>query len=706
MTRKLRRAGRSPHRFVCAFLILTVAATGLRAFGQARYLQRYEEPEWSKLRITEISVGGYAEGQFDQNDFKNSGTSVTHERVFVGPALGLNAVGSIYHPNLLTYYLNSDGAFGWSRDSFSSPGSSSTRDEWEYLGRIGATVDFLQNKPLHASAFGNYDHTFRDNDFFNRVTVESWRSGARTSLQLGNWNFGLDYMHRDETSSSPFPFTQVVTVTNVVGGTNVVTVRTNKQTLDQKIIARDDTVAFVARNERFSGGTALNYSWSRYTRADAGRLGEGNDHSVSIGDNERFGALEKYKLNTSASYFRRDSSAETSDEVTANLNFNAEHRPHLSSFYDLNYDYFTTGDFDSDSYTGQAALQHQLYESLTSTLLLRGSQFDTSDPTTQTSTTRYGGGFTEVYTKRLSDTARLRLSNALLIDHTDQHIDSQNVLSIKNERHSFSEGGVALDSFFLNMPNVIPSSVVITDEHDSQPPFLENFDYRVIPNGSRTLIERLTGSRIATNAVVFVDYEAEPTPSGSYETVTEAFEIRLEFWQSLLGVYGRVNLSLNNAPSSLRIQNVRAYTVGSDLNWLWLRAGAEYTIYDSSLSEYRSARLFQSLTFRPDAASTFGVEFSEAWIDYTSAHRQEEDFQCITRYHRGLTHHLALDADAGISLRRGSGVDQTLATVRPALKYVVGKTTVDTGYDYEYELFLNNEERQKHMFFVRLKRNF
>jgi hypothetical protein len=129
-------------------------------------------------------------------------------------------------------------------------------------------------------------------------------------------------------------------------------------------------------------------------------LGEGNDQSVSIGDNERFGALEKYKLNSSASYFRRDSSVETSDEVTANLNFNAEHRPHLSSFYDLSYDYFTTGNFDSDSYTGQAALQHQLYESLTSTLLLRGSQFDTSDPTTQTSTTRYGGGFTEVYTKR------------------------------------------------------------------------------------------------------------------------------------------------------------------------------------------------------------------------------------------------------------------------------------------------------------------
>jgi hypothetical protein len=77
-------------------------------------------------------------------------------------------------------------------------------------------------------------------------------------------------------------------------------------------------------------------------------------------------------LNTSASYFRRESSVETSDEVIGYLNFNAQHRPDLSSYYDLNYDYFTTGDFDSRSYMGHGALQHQLYDSVNSMLLLPG----------------------------------------------------------------------------------------------------------------------------------------------------------------------------------------------------------------------------------------------------------------------------------------------------------------------------------------------
>ena len=695
-------------RFFVFFLVGLSLLGASNAFAQARYLPRYQEPRWFTFHLSEIDAGAYAEGTFDETDFKNSDTKVTHEHVFVGPSIGLSGSGSVYHPNLLSYYLNSEGAFGWARDSFTASGSpTSSRDELQYLGRFAFSADLLPNKPYHANGFVSYDHTFRDNDFFNRVIVDSWRYGARSAWQIGRaWTLSIDYTHRDEESTSPFPVTRSVLVTNVVSGTNIVTVQTNRFTVDQKVESHDDTVTFAARNERASGGSAINYSWDRYSRLDAGRVGEGNDHSVSVGDNERFGAQEKYKLNSSASFFRREASAETSDEFMGNLNLNAEHRPQLSSLYDFNYDQFSTGDFDSQSYGGQAALRHQLYESLTSTLIARASDFNTSDPNTSTDTLRYGGGFAEYYTKRLTDEHRLRLNNSFFIDHTDQRVDSQTVISIKNERHNFSESGAPAGSFFLNLANVVLTSIVVTDENDTQPPFLENFDYRVIANGSRTLIERVPGSRIGATQTVLVDYDAQPTPSGSYNTLTEFFEIRFELWKNLLGVYGRLALSLNDAPVELRVQNVHAYTFGSDLTWHWLRAGAEYQIYDATESDYRTARLFQSFVFRPDEASTLGLDFSEAWIEYVTAHRQEEQFQFITRYHRALSHHLALAADAGVSLRRGNGVDQTLATIRPSLKYVIGKTTIDAGFDYEYELFLDSEERQKEMFFIRLKRFF
>lgn len=675
-------------------------------FGQSRYLQPYVEPQWFTFRLSEVSAGIYAEGVTDESSFKNSNTTVSHEHIFMGPSIGFNANGSVYHPNLMTYYVSTEGAFGWNHDEFTSAGSTSTRNELDYLGRFSASADLFPNKPMRGTVYADYDHTFRYNDFFRQVMVDSWRYGERASYRIGAVRFSLDYYHRDETSTSAFPVTDVTSVTNIIAGTNVITLRTNFHSVNQSSVSHEDMLAAGIRNERTLGGTSFNYNWDHYTRLDVGRIGEGDDHAFALSDNERFGPGEIYRFNGSASYYRRDSSAETSGEILGNVNFNAEHRPNLTSFYDLNYDHFSTGNFQSDAYSGQAALQHQLYESLTSTLLLRGADFETSDSTTSTSVRRYGGGFSEVYTKHLSDDNRLRLSNTLLVEHTDQDVDTKNLMAIKNERHNFAQGGGPPDSFSLNLPNVIASTIVVTDDQNTQPAYLENFDYRVIQNGSITFIERLTGSRIGTNQVLLVDYDALPSPSGNYSTMTEGFEVRLELWQNLVGIYGRVNLSLNDAAADLRVQNVHAYTIGTDLNYKWIHAGAEYEIYNSTISDYRSARLFQSFNFRPDQASTLGFEFTEAWIDYVSAHRQEEDFQFITRYHRALTYRLGLNADAGVSLRSGNGVDQVLAALRPSIKYVIGKTALDVGYDYEYELFLNSEERQKHMFFFRLKRYF
>jgi hypothetical protein len=694
--------------FTLTFVTLAAFIAPSSGFAQARYAPRYEEPQWVTFHLSQVDAGAYSEGTFDQTRFNNSDQTVTHEHLFVGPSIGLSGNGSIYHPNLLTYYLDGEGAFGYSRDSFGSTAApSSARQGFDALGHFSFTADLLSGKPYHASAFANYDHTFRDNDFFTRTTVDSWRYGGRASWQIDRaWSVFADYVHRDEDSTSPFPVTQTVLVTNVIGGTNVITSRTNHFTSDQITSTHDDTVTFGARNERTSGGSSLTYTFDRYTRADAGAIGQGNDHSLTLGDGERFGAQEKYKLNSSASFLHRDALFESSDELIADENFSAEHRPNLSSFYDFNYDQFHTDEFDSQTYNGQASLRHQLYDSLTSTLIFRGSDFSTSDPNNSTDTLRYGGGFGEFYTKRLTDEHRVRISNSLFIDHTDQAVETSALISIRNERHNFSEGGAPAGSFFLGLLNVVASGIVITDENDTQPPFLENFDYRVVVNGSRTLIERLPGSRIGAAQIVLVDYDAAPTPSGSYNTLSEFFELRFELWKNLLGIYGRINLSLNDAPIELRVQDVHAYTVGTDLNWRWLRAGAEYQIYDSTESNYRSTRLFQSFLFRPDEASTLGLDFSETWIDYLDANRSEEQYQFITRYHRALSRHLALDADAGVSVRRGNGVDQTLATVRPSLKYVIGKTTIDAGFDYEYELFLNSEQRQKEMFFLRLKRYF
>jgi hypothetical protein len=143
----------------------------------------------------------YAEGVFDKNNFKNSDTSVSHERLFVGPAFSGGLGGSIYHPNLLTYYLDVDGAAGWSRDSFSTSGSSSTRDEWEYLGRI-RTWTFCRTSRFSV-ALQEFCTHFPATIFQPRDV--GWRSGA-APFAIGRINFTLTILP-DETAER-FPVSQ------------------------------------------------------------------------------------------------------------------------------------------------------------------------------------------------------------------------------------------------------------------------------------------------------------------------------------------------------------------------------------------------------------------------------------------------------------------------------------------------------------------
>ncbi len=642
--------------------------------GRAQTARRaIEEPQAFKGRITGISFGFLTEGSYEETSFANSTTTVSHDRIFVGPTVGFAMDGSIYHPNLARYTFDTEFAAGWSRETTRTTRTTISREQWEWLGRLNAVIGFLRSKPYNGEVFANYDHGYRDYDFFNRVTVDSGRYGARMNYSIGNLYLNAGYTHRDEDVSG---------------------LRADSST-------HEDTITFGARHDRKTAGTTFNYSFDRYSRVDLGRAGEGTDHTISLSDYERFGSREQFALNSTASYNHREAISETSEQVTVGSNFAAEHRHNLTSAYDLNYDHFESGSFTSDGISGNGELRHQLYESLNSALIVRGADAEASDDRTEGYTRRYGGGFSEVYTKRLGNGARVRFSNSLLVDHVDQ----QSVSTIENERHSFNEGFGPPGTFFLNGSRIIEATIVITDQNDSQPPFARGIDYNIEMNGDRTVITRPIGSRIAVDATVLVDYRTEPAGAGSYESLSESFQVRFELYTNLWGIYGRFNLWRNNADRDLRVPNLTSYAFGTDLSWRWLRTGMEYEVYDSDLSQYRAARLFQSMLFNLDPASTLSLDFTETWIDYVDADRQETDFRFITRYHHALTSRLRFDIEGGIDIRRGDTVDQTLATVRPGIEYTIGKTMVKAGYDFEYSMY-GEEERVRHLFFLRARRTF
>ncbi len=662
--------------------VLSVGLAGLVLLGSVgpapaqRRLGVYEEPQWLKLRLTQVEAGLYLEGQYDETSFSGSGRIVTHERLFIGPLIGLSLAGSVYHPNFCTLNLASEGAYGQSWETVTAT-TTTTRNKLEYLGRFNADVNLLNNKPYRLGFFSSYDHTFRDYDFFNRVTLDSLNYGARLSYKEGPWSLNSVLTHRqEETSDTANPTTSTT-----------------------------DTLGVNARHSRLQGSTGLSYSLNRYDYGGwAGASVAGEDHSVTFSDNERFGSRRQFDLNSYGSYSHRThNTGEPDDQLSAAAELTAAHRHNLRTYYALNFARYESGNLASSTYSGNASVSHQLFESLSSSLQLgvvQGEFADRlSDGYNRTLTATWG----EAYTKRLTAEHTLRIFNSLTI----QRVDQKGVATVENESHTFPTGvgNPNLDRFLLDQPNVNVLSIQIRHATTSQP-YTEGIDYSVLQNGVRTEIRRLITGNIPSGTTVLVDYEAEPLPEGGYNNYGDAFQVRVELWNNLWAAYAGISFAMADAPADLRVQDFTRYTAGIEYNKKWFRAGADAEYYDSTDSQYASLGLYQSANFNLDNASSLGVNLSEQWLNHVDAGRQEQNYRLTVQYHRRFTSHLAVNLDTGASLRVGEGVDQQMAIFRPSLQYRYGRTTVSAGYDFAYELNQNSEERLRHKLYVTVRRRF
>ncbi|MGN6644128.1 MAG: hypothetical protein ACTHKU_14115 [Verrucomicrobiota bacterium] len=672
---------------------LTVAAL-LSAINPALAQMRSRqivEPQALRLQIIESYTGVFFEGVHEKTDYGGKSGSVSYDRLFVAPLIGLNMSGSVYHPSLLTFTINGEAAPGYSHEKTTS-GATSELNEYRVLGNYLVNGTLLGSKPYRTVLFLSQNYSYRDYDFFNRVEADILRYGATTGYREGPVPFTINVWRRHEDTFG----------------------------LSDDSSLRETGLIFDANNDRDSGSSAFNYTFTDYNRQDFGAEAGGTDHSFGVNDTEFFGRRKQIQLNTTLGYSTRQYTESPSDDFNASLNLSIEHRPTLSSFYDASYYHSSSdssvGSVDSDNLNGGVSLRHQLYESLSSTIRLQGLDFsstgsftDTNGVSTDSSseTTRFGGGLTEQYTKHLNPVARLMVLGSVLYEHTDQQNSGGEIIQI-DEAHSFPGSGSTSpsDTFFLNLPFVDEASIVITDGQNTLPAYQEGIDYTVSRNGFLTLIQRTGTSTIPRDTVVLVDYRAESSPSGNYDTITSLLQVRVDFWNGLLGVYGRLNSVQNNGSSELVVQDINAVAFGADTIWRWLHAGAEYEIYDSTFSAYRTARTYQSLAFKPDDASTLNLDFIESYTQYLDADRDEQNYTFISRYRRRVTRHLGLNVEGGVSKRIGEGVDQTMAAFRPGVEFRMGEMFVKAGYDFEYGKFLNSEERFKHMLFIRARRSF
>ncbi len=652
-------------------VLLVLAATSLRA----QVIPVPEEPRFLTVNMNQAFTGVYAEG-FQQTAKFDGSPEIRQTRVFVGPLVGLDLSGAVYHPNLFTYHTSLDGSLGWMHQEFTGP-NARTEDNFGYLGSFTGTAELFDHKPLNGNLFGSYAHTYQDYDFFNRIYLDTWRYGGGLRFAEGAWVLSTRAWFEAQDATG--------------FGTPTKTERA--------------VATFDAAQTRASGASSFNYTFSDYTRNDYGTFGYGQDHSLGLMDSETLGSRDNIHPSLNLSYNHLDNQSEPSDLYNAAGNLFIDHSDVLKSIYGVNYQRNNFGNDNSDSLNGNAALQHRLYESLTSEVGVQGYRSTASSGAASQETWQVGGGPGFTYTKKVGDVGQLTAYDSLLLLHTE--LDSTGgVIPVIDEAHTFGSGAHAPpDSFFLLQPQVLASTILVTDTQHLPPQgFILGLDYDIVPSGLLTQIHRRAGSRMPD--AVLVSYSFISSPSGSYQTLNNGSGLRFDFFEHLVSVYGRYNYIRNYGATDILVQDLDDLVVGGEVNWRFLRAGAEYEIYDSNLASFNALRFFQAVTFQPDDSSTLSFNLTEAFIHYEEPQRDEADYSFITRYNRALTHHLGLTVEGGVTLRRGAGLDQTLGVFRSMLQYSYGKFAASMGYDFGYDEYLGTDKRVRNMAFVRVSRRF
>jgi hypothetical protein len=635
---------------------------------RAQWAPEVEGLQRFRLRTFEPYLELKVEAQDDQRT--NRGEPVRRTYVFVEPVLGVDLRGSVYHPNLLEFHLKPE--FGLSHQGMKLDPPGGIRYSEKFLQRYDARVELLRAKPFATGFFLERGRTYRDLDFFSRAQVDSSRYGGNTGYRTGKVPFSLDAMRVVENVGGDVRRASEVTGTTVTLNASVAENRKHRTDFTYVLDAFD-------RRQEGVGPTV------------------GTSSNASLRDSLTWGSDDRCTLNSNGLFHRVNSNTSHNRSVTVQEGLLLHLRPSLNG--DVNYGLSDSRaeEVASRSHEGGFALQHQLYRSLSSRLAVLGETLATHGGGTRLATDRRGTSLDENYTKTLPGQSQLSLNAGWRGDLHRRHATGQ-VLGVSNEVVTLSDR----KPVFLAHPHVSAVSRV-TDVFSA--PYLEGLDYVLIPHAALMEIRRVPGGRIPEGGQVLVNYLASVPPSDDYSTVAQSYQARLDLWQGVVALYGRLTKVDNYGGESVVLRNLADRVLGLTVNWRGLAVGAERERQNSNLSPFHSDRTFQSLVLDLGVGTTLALDGEQSSTRYPDTGRTRQSRALIARYQQRLGAEFTAQLEGGVRRERGLGFDQDRAAARAALRYVYGKLAFSFSYDFEDEN-LQGELHRRQYVRMHVKRTF
>ena len=664
MSRKSKLTGR---RLPCSVVLLALAAGAARSWAQSDYLEQPPPPlTVPQLKYIDLNI------EAEQSSSSGGSSHISYQRLYVAPTVGIGWDYFLYHPDLLTYAILAEPGYVW--DESGSAGSSSKQSELLLNGSLNATL--LQLKPYATTLFANASHNTSQINFYNSVVQDVTGFGGVTGYREG-----------------PVPF--LVTF--------------QKTTCDTTGFAYDSSsdqtaLNLHAQNARSNGNnTDLTYQYQNMTWSTSmGNADTTESHYLTVNDEEHF---KKSAFDTRLLFNQSDDANSSFDSLSLTLDYSVEHTPHLRSFYDYSFSRDASEGGNSTQHAASVGLQHQLYESLSSSLDVHGAS-SSSDYNGSTSDLLSAGMDASVnYSKRLGSWGHLMLGNSAIFEQTDQQ-------SVGTISHVYNESVIMTNQpVRLSQSRVIAASVTVVDSA-THLPLLVNVNYTLTQIGEVWEIQSVGPLDPFYGKTALVSYDFQPNPSGSYSTFSDTMQARLELWRGLADIHARYSLTDNKADSpGFVFENTEQFQAGADFNWKHLRLAADYTDSRSSLYSYYSYSTAETYSTPATTHSTLGINLRQQWSYYPSSgsaanpNNEVTYFDYMLRYEWSPDSMLNWNAETGLQQQRGNGQDQDLFAARTYLNWMVGKLNVHLGYEYENQRY-PAEMRERHFVFLRVRRNF
>jgi hypothetical protein len=386
-----------------------------------------------------------------------------------------------------------------------------------------------------------------------------------------------------------------------------VTVEKNDTTFDDFFSSRDDSNILRIESKYVSDKHQLNLL-SEYVdqlreidvqRIDAKRsLLNMNSHYM-FSDSTRL----------TSTIFNLDSQSDVSDSRSFlwSERLMLQHRPKLRSEYNARFDSRKNNNFHSDTQFLSGALEHQLYENLTTRIDLYTSKDDFDNGEIDVSEADL-----DLRYRRKIPIGMLAITGGYAYRVEDNNIDATSS-QILNESHVL----VGTAQEFLAKSNIDVSSVIVTDITKTTI-YVQGIDYFLGVVGESVVIERGLFGGISDGETVLVDYVFATQSPFKSDRRSARFGINLDLWQILQLHYNfsRVKEDLISGIRPSDLADDRIQRVGASLRWRWSTTTAEYERRETIRTPLTRRQIQQAFVFRMSRAMSFGASASYSETDF------------------------------------------------------------------------------------------